>query len=180
MCGHVPLTAIATSLLPTRSTAAITATCSLTDAHSWLWPALLARWGEGNWSVGVIVDDGASVDQVDALTKIATGATGGPMANLAPLIGKVLGIEKRPIEIHTNGMTHSAKAGELLDQASEGVPGANEDEPFYIGNVGHPSNSRLALARATRSHLHAFGLDWDDVSGENNGHFSTFRWSGGA
>jgi hypothetical protein len=136
--------------------------------------------GEGNWSVGLIVDEGASDGQVDALSKIATGAEGGPMANLAPLIGKVLGVEKRPIEIHTNGMSNSAKAGELLDQANEGVPGANQSEPVYIDNVGHPSNARLALARSTRSHLHAFGLDWDDVSGKNNGHFSAFNWSGGA
>ena len=151
------------------------------DGHSFI---VVARtpgaMGQGNWSVGVIVDGEASIEQIDALSKIATGAEGGPMANLAPLVGTVLGVEKRPIEIHTNGMSNSAKAGELLDQANQGVPGANENEPIYIDNVGHPSNSRLALAKATRSHLHAFGLDWDDVSGKNNGHFSPFNWSGGA
>jgi hypothetical protein len=136
--------------------------------------------GEGDWSVGLIVDDGASSAHVDAISKIATGAEGGPVANLAPLIGKVLGVEQRPIEIHTNGMSNSAKAGELLDQANEGVPGADQNEPMYIDNVGHPSNSRLAMAKGTRSHLHAFGLNWDDVSGKNNGHFAPFNWNGGA
>jgi hypothetical protein len=42
----------------------------------------------------------------------------------------------------------------------------------------HPANSRLALARATRSHLRAFGIDWDDESGKNNGHFAPFAWKG--
>jgi hypothetical protein len=40
----------------------------------------------------------------------------------------------------------------------------------------HPANARLALAKATGSHLHAFGLDWDDTSGNNNGHFAPFNW----
>jgi len=41
-----------------------------------------------------------------------------------------------------------------------------------------PANARLALAHATRSHVHAFGLDWDDTSGRNNGHFAPFFWQG--
>jgi hypothetical protein len=40
----------------------------------------------------------------------------------------------------------------------------------------HPASARLALAKATASHLHAFGLDWDDTSGNNNGHFAPFNW----
>jgi hypothetical protein len=47
---------------------------------------------------------------------------------------------------------------------------------MYLENVPHPISSRLALARATRSHLHAFGLDWDDDSGRNNAHFAPFDW----
>src|SRR6476620_8210762 len=35
---------------------------------------------KGNWSVGLIVDERASVEQRDALTSIASGAAGGPMA----------------------------------------------------------------------------------------------------
>ena len=42
----------------------------------------------------------------------------------------------------------------------------------------HPANARLALAKALRSHLHAFGRDWDDDSGRNNGHFAPFTWQG--
>jgi hypothetical protein len=40
----------------------------------------------------------------------------------------------------------------------------------------HPANPRLALAKATRSHLHAFGIDWNDTSGQNNGHYAPFNW----
>jgi hypothetical protein len=65
----------------------------------------------------------------------------------------------------------------VLDQAIEGVPSAvKEGEPLYIDNSAHPANSRLALAKATHSHLHVFGLDWDETSGTNNGHFAPFDW----
>lgn len=136
--------------------------------------------GSGNWSIGLIIDDGASSEQTDALRRIATGAEGGPIANLAPLISKFLGVEQQPIDIRTDGMNNSVKAGAVVDQANRGVPGAEPGEPIYLDNVGHPTGTRLALARATRSHVHAFGLDWDDESGRNNGHFAPFNWSGGA
>lgn len=59
----------------------------------------------------------------------------------------------------------------------EGTPSmADPAEPIVIDNVAHPANSRLALGRATHSHLHAFGIDWDDDGGTNNGHFAPFRW----
>ena len=52
----------------------------------------------------------------------------------------------------------------------------SEGEALQIDNPLHPSNSRLAVARSTDAHLHAIGLDWDDVSGRNNGHFAPFAW----
>ena len=74
-------------------------------------------------------------------------------------------------------MSWSVSIPGALDQAIEGVPGAaNPDEPLYLDNTLHPANPRLALAKATRSHLHAFGLDWDEDSGRNNGHFAPFNW----
>ena len=102
------------------------------------------------------------------------------MANIVPLVGNILGVEQQPLEVTASGTRHGAKAGEVLDQEAEAVIGADGQQPMYLENVPHPSNSRLAMAKATRSHLHAFGLDWDDDSGNNNGHFAPFDWSGGA
>ena len=49
---------------------------------------------------------------------------------------------------------------------------------MFLENVPHPVSQRLALAHATRSHVHAFGIDWDNTSGKNNGHFANFNWQG--
>ena len=53
--------------------------------------------GKGNWSVGLIADERASAEQRDAITAIASGAAGGPMAALSGLVGKFLGVESAPI-----------------------------------------------------------------------------------
>jgi hypothetical protein len=42
----------------------------------------------------------------------------------------------------------------------------------------HPANSALALAHASRAHLNAFGLSWDDATGKNNGHYAPIEWAG--
>lgn len=137
-------------------------------------PGIMAN---GNWSVGLIVSDKAKAEQQQALTQIASGQAGGPMAALAPLIGKFLGVEARPIKFQKKRLTRSVSISGVLDQAVEGVPsGAKRGEPLYIDNTIHPANTRLARARATRSHLHAFGLNWDDATGQNNGHFAPFKW----
>jgi hypothetical protein len=133
---------------------------------------------EGNMTVGLVVDQRASEEQVQAIAAIATGAAGGPMAALAPLVGKVAGVEKRPIRVAVDGMQYFVTAGELVDQACEGVPGAVADKPIFLDNVGHPVAQRLALAKARKSRIHAFGIDWDDSSGTRNGHFAPFAWSG--
>jgi len=133
---------------------------------------------EGNMTVGLIVDQRASDAQAKAIADIATGATGGPMAALAPLVGKVAGVEKRPIRFEKDGMNFTVTAGELIDQSIQGVPGpARPGEPIYLDNTCHPVNSRLALAKATRSRFDAFGIRWNDSSGTRNGHFAPFAWS---
>ncbi len=133
---------------------------------------------EGNITVGLIVDERANDKQAEAIGAIATGAAGGPMAALAPLVGRVAGVEKRPISFESEGLKRAVKAGELIDQACEGVAGAKADEPISLDNTGHPVNSRLALAKAVRSKIRAFGIDWNDSSGTRNGHFAPFAWAG--
>ena len=132
---------------------------------------------QGNWTVGVIVDERASAAQRDALATIASGRGGGPMGAVGPLVGRFGGVETRPIRIESSGLRRSVSIPGVLDVAIEGITGARPDEPIYLDNVGHPAASRLALARASRSHLHAFGIDWDETSGRNNGHFAPFTWS---
>lgn len=134
--------------------------------------------GKGNWSVGVIADERARPDQRDAITAIVSGTAGGPMAALAGLVGTFLGVESAPIRFDRNGVKWSVKASGLVDMAAEGAAGVNPaiTEPLHLDNTGHPANDRLALCHASKSHVKALGLAWDDASGKNNGHYAPFIW----
>jgi len=134
--------------------------------------------GAGNMTVGLIVDDAASDAQVEAITAIATGAAGGPMAALAPLVGKIAGIERRAIQFEMDGLKRVVRAGELVDQACDGIPSATAPGmAIGLDNVAHPVNSRLSLAKATRSLFKVFGIEWNDSTGTRNGHFAPFAWA---
>jgi len=137
-----------------------------------------AEMGKGNWSVGLIADARASPEQRDAIAAIASGRAGGPMSALSGLIGKFLGVESAPIGFNRNGVSWSVKASSLVDMAAAGAKGINPSatETLYLENTGHPAADRFALARASESHVHAFGLTWDDVSGINNGQYAPFFW----
>jgi len=131
----------------------------------------------GNWTVGLIVDERATTEQREALTTIASGQGGGAMGAVGPLVGTFAGVEAKPIRIERDGLRRTVSIPGALDLAVEGIKGANQNEPVYFDNVAHPAASRLALAKASRSHMHAFGINWDDTTGKNNGHFAPFSWS---
>ena len=134
--------------------------------------------GKGNWSIGLIADDRASAEQRDAIAAIASGSAGGPMAALSGLVGKFLGVEAAPIRFNRDGLKWAVAASRFVDMSAEGVKGINPDasEPLHLDNTGHPAADRFALARASKSHVHALGLEWDDVSGKNNGQYAPFSW----
>ena len=135
---------------------------------------------KGNWSVGLVADERASAEQRDAITAIATGAAGGPMSAVSGLVGNFVGVESAPIRFDRSGATWSVTAAKLVDMAAQGAMGMNPDagEPLHLDNTGHPAADRFALARASRSHVHALGFDWDDVGGRNNGQYAPFAWQG--
>jgi hypothetical protein len=133
---------------------------------------------DGNWTVGLVLDERASAEQQQALTGIASGQAGGPMAALGPLLGTFAGAEVKPISFEKDGLRRHASIPGMLEIAIEGVPGANKAEPTYFDNVFHPVTDRLALAKATTSRLSAFGINWTQDAPGNNGHFAPFSWSG--
>ena len=132
--------------------------------------------GKGNWSVGLITDARASNEQRDAITSIASGQAGGPMAALAGLIGKFVGVESAPITFDRNGRTWSVKAGQLLDMSATGASGLNPDTELRLEHTGHPAADSFTLARASKSRIEALGLSWSDATGGNNGQYAPFSW----
>jgi hypothetical protein len=74
---------------------------------------------QGNWRVGVYLDDAASDSQAEQLGAVLSGQAGGPPAMLGPLIGEMLGVEKAPITYSEDGRGHHVRIGDAVDVGVE-------------------------------------------------------------
>jgi len=70
---------------------------------------------DGNWRLGVFMDETASAEQAEKLGGVFSGALGGPMEALGPLIGENLGVQQTSIEVREDGLMHSVKIGDSVD-----------------------------------------------------------------
>jgi len=131
---------------------------------------------QGNWKLGVFVDESASSEQVEKLGQVLSGGLGGPPAALGPLLGEFLGIEQAPISIETDGDGHRVRVGDMVDYSGTRVT-IEGGEPVTLTNiVAHPAGPTLGLAPVSQSTVSAFGIEWSgsDLSGFSN----PFSWQG--
>jgi hypothetical protein len=131
---------------------------------------------EGNWRLGVVIDEKASDEQAEKLGAVFSGALGGPMEALGPLIGENLGVERLPIEVREDGLKHSVQIGEMVDfEIEDVVPfGVETGEPARVTGIFHPVGSELTISRATRSQINAFGIQYEGRAGFSS---SEFAWA---
>src|ERR687892_1156110 len=129
---------------------------------------------DGNWRLGVFIDGAASDEQAEKLGAVFGGQLGGPMEALAPLVGEQLGVERAPIEVREEGLRHSVRIGDAIDfEVEDVVPfGVESGEPARLSGVFHPAGSELTIAKATRSRISAFGIEYEGKSGFSNSAFS--------
>src|SRR5207244_8457309 len=64
---------------------------------------------DGNWRLGVVIDEAASDEQAEKLGAVFSGTLGGPMEALGPLVGEDLGVERLPITVQEDGLKHSVR-----------------------------------------------------------------------
>ena len=129
---------------------------------------------DGNWRLGVFIDEAASDEQAERLGAVFSGQLGGPMEALGPLLGENLGAERAPIEVTEDGLRHSVRIGDTIDfEIEDVVPfGSESGEPVRLSGIFHPAASEMNIAKATRSRIDAFGIAYEGKSG-----FSTSRFA---
>jgi hypothetical protein len=129
---------------------------------------------EGNWRLGVFIDESATDEQAEKLQQVFTGQLGGPMAALGPLVGEVVGVERVPIDVHDDGVRHSVRIGDVIDfEIQDIVPfGVETGEPVRFQGMFHPVASDLTIAEATRSNINAFGIQYEGKTGLSTSEFS--------
>jgi hypothetical protein len=131
---------------------------------------------DGNWRLGVFIDAAASDEQAEKLGAVFGGQLGGPMEALGPLVSENLGVERAPIEVREDGLRHSVKIGDAIDfEVEDVVPfGIESGEPARLSGIFHPAGSELTIAKATRSRISAFGVEYEGKAGFSS---SAFSWA---
>jgi hypothetical protein len=129
---------------------------------------------DGNWRLGVFIDGAASDEQAGKLGGVFSGALGGPMEALGPLIGENLGVQRAPIVVREDGLKHAVKIGDAVDfEIEDVVPfGVESGQPAQLTGIFHPAGPELTVAHATRSRIDAFGISYEGVSGFSRSQFS--------
>jgi len=133
---------------------------------------------EGNWRLGVLIDDSASEEQAEKLGAVFSGALGGPMAALSGLVSEQLGVERVPLEFTSNNGQHRLKVGDKGQAAVQDVVsfGNENGEPAKLSGIFHPVGSELTIAKAADdSGVEAFGITF---GGPGKAGFShRFSWA---
>jgi hypothetical protein len=129
---------------------------------------------EGNWRVGVFVDEKATDEQADKLVGVFSGQLGGPMSALGPLVGEMLGVERAPFEVEHDGLRHRVRIGDAIEfEIEDIVPfGVETGEPVRFQGMFHPVGSNLTMAEAKHSRIDAFGIAYEGKTGLSTAEFS--------
>ena len=125
---------------------------------------------KGNWKVALFVDDKASEQQNQALLDVWTGKLGGPVADLAGLIGEVVSVEQAPIKYELNEGKGTLKIGSVADTEMEpyrGPTGAvtTLNESIFTTIPGAPAWVAKASKYVRKSSQ--YGLKDIDLQGHN-------------
>jgi len=142
--------------------------------------AVMARtpgpMADGNWTVALYLDERADPQQREALQAIFSGAAGGVMGHLAPLIGSVLGVKFAPITFQKEGQRRSLEIPGVAHMAVRALPGLIPDKEIIAVGASPFNADGVAFAVGEQSSAwEDYGMRWDN-SGKN-AHYATIAWS---
>jgi hypothetical protein len=125
------------------------------------WPENLTA---GNWKLGIVVDDGASSEQAEALERIFRGDEGGPFAEFAALTDEWLGMERASVSF-TDGDRPSGSIGDSswTFEPLAGPEGSGAQTTVRNALFGFAPEFRVGRAPGQMS---ALGIDFDAIYGE--------------
>ncbi len=131
---------------------------------------------EGNWRLGLFIDERATDEQMEKLAAVFSGQKGGPMEGILPLVGEMLGVERAPFDVVEEGLRHSVRIGDAIDfEVEDIVPfGSDTGQPVRLVGMFHPVASEFNAAEAKRSKISAFGIEYEGKTGIST---SEFAWA---
>ncbi len=131
--------------------------------------------GDGNWRVGVYIDERADASQREALGAILSGSAGGAPEALGPFIGEQLGVKFVQIDFESSNGRKRVTVPGIMEFEVEGVKGA-EGKVIEVTNIDHPMGSNLAVAKSVVGTYNDpdWGVSFDNTG--KNGNYREFAW----
>ena len=134
---------------------------------------------KGNFRTMTFVDDRANPEQETALLKAFSGKLGGPLSDLANLVGDMVGVERAPITFDVSGGKGTLKIGTCAEAVMEPYRGPTGNvttlnESVFSTIPGSPAY--VAKASTYRVKNDAVGLDIDLK--DHNAIQGSFRFQG--
>jgi len=119
---------------------------------------------EGNWRVVMFVDERASDEQMEAMLDAFGGKLGGPLGDLAQLIGEVVAVERAPISHTIVDGAGTLKVGDKVDCAMQPYRGPDGSVTTLNNSIfstvpGAPAY--VAKADHERVNIPEHGYEWD-------------------
>lgn len=90
---------------------------------------------QGNWKVVAFVDEAASREQEEAILGVYTGKKGGPVADLAQLIGEVAGVERVKFTFEVDKVQGRLRIGDAIAADLQPFKGPGERETTLHDSV---------------------------------------------
>jgi hypothetical protein len=114
----------------------------------------------GNWKVGIVVDEGASDAQAQAVEQIVSGDAGGPFGEFKPLIGEYVGMERASVQVNDSSISVAGKT-EITFEPYTGPDGS----PTTVKGAMFGFAPEYKIGKAS-GQSDAFGLPFDAKYGE--------------
>ena len=129
------------------------------------------------WRVAMYIDQRATAEQSDAITKIFSGQSGGFLWSAKNLFGEILGIKQSTIEFGVAGRHRWLRINDSLELDIEGIKGADQDREALVTNPAFSAvlDSDLVVARSTKNSYKDFGFEWNNAG--KNGFYCKFKYS---
>jgi hypothetical protein len=119
------------------------------------------RMAEGNYTVGLYLDERSTEAQRSPLEQIFTGQAGGPPGWWRLVIGRYLGARAVAITYEVDGLCRRVGIPKILEGVVEAEPGRDKATPVRVSNMPYWMASEITLARGTRSRFRDWGRNWD-------------------
>jgi hypothetical protein len=123
----------------------------------------------GNFRVALYLDEGASEAQQQALLDVYSGKLGGPVADIAKLVGEVVSVERAPIRFDVEGGRGTLTIGEVSHAEIEPYRGPDGSTTTLSNTIfSTVPGAPVFVGKATRYRSRHAALGHDlDLEGHN-------------